>query len=112
MMIGGIDAVMFFENMADKAEDKNRFDLAMNRIKYEAAKGIGKKLKTIKAVKSWHHDTYACGECGCGIGEAWFMYCPNCGTAILRNPYTEKVIEQKHEENHQIDIEEWLKLGG
>jgi hypothetical protein len=36
-------------------------------------------------------------------------YCPNCGTRYLDNDYTEKKLKVKKEENHQMDIEEWLK---
>ena len=110
--MGGLDAVTFFESIAGliPEHDHDRYERAMNRIRYEAAKGIGVKLKTNKAVYKWHHDTHVCGHCGCGLGEAWFQYCPNCGTAILRNPYTEKIVKE-YEANHQITLEELIAGG-
>ena len=107
--VGGLEAVEYFESLPVPEGKEELREYALNRIKYEAAKGIGVKLKTVKAVKSWHSDTKVCGRCGSGMGESWWKYCPNCGTAVLKNAYTEKVLQQKKEENHQMDIEEWLK---
>lgn len=109
--IGGMDAVEFFDSLKDRITDKERdtYEKAMNRIKYEAAKGIGVRKKTVKAVKSWHHDTHVCGRCGFGADAPENKYCPNCGTRYLDNDYTEKKLKTKKEENHQMDIEEWLK---
>lgn len=109
--VGGIEAVEYFESLPIPQGKEELREHALNRIKYEAAKGIGVKKRIVKAVKSWHRDTYVCGRCGSGIGDAWFNYCPNCGTAILKNEYTEKKIKEKQEENHQMNIMEWLEIG-
>ncbi len=102
--VGGIEAVEYFESLPCPDGKELLREHALNRIKYEVAKGIGVRKKTVKGVKAWHKDTYACGQCGSGIGDAWFKYCPNCGTAILKNDYTEKKLK-----DHQISIEEWMK---
>lgn len=100
--IGGIDAVEFFQQFDDGSEE---FQYAMNRIKYEVAKGIGKKVKHMPPPKPGYHETNTCGECGY-VASAHHSYCPNCGTKHLRNPYTERVIQE-----HQVSIEEWLSYG-
>lgn len=103
--VGGIEAIEFYESLHDRIEsnEQEMYERALNRFKYEIAKGIGKKIRTIKAVRAWHHDTYVCGKCGFGANEAGYSYCPNCGTAYLRNPVTEEKIE-----NHQVNIDEWI----
>ena len=100
--IGRIDAVEFFQQFDDGPE---KFQYAMNRIKYEVAKGIGKKVKHMPPPKPGYHETNTCGECGY-VASAHHSYCPNCGTKHLRNPYTEQVIQE-----HQVNIEEWLSYG-
>lgn len=100
--IGGLDAVEYFEQFNDGSE---MFERAMNRLKYEVAKGIGKKVKHMPAPKPGYHETNTCGECGY-VASAHHSYCPNCGTKHLRNPYTEQVIQE-----HQVSIEEWLSYG-
>lgn len=103
--IGGLDAVDYFQSFEQYAADKEKFEFAMNRLKYEVAKGIGKKIKHMPAPKPGYHEVNTCGECGY-TAQPHHSYCPNCGTRYLKNPYTEKVIEE-----HQVSIEEWLKNG-
>ena len=66
--IGGVEAVEFFEKLEDRItpEEKETYQRAMNRIRYETAKGIGVKKRVVKAVKSWHTDKKVCGKCGFG----------------------------------------------
>lgn len=109
--VGGIEAVEYFESLPCPDGKELLREHALNRIKYEVAKGIGVRKKTVKAVKSWHHDTHVCGRCGFGADAPENKYCPNCGTRYLDNDYTEKKLKAKKEENHQMDIEEWLKGG-
>ena len=106
--IGGIAAVEYFESIKDRIPDSERetYQRAMNRIRYEAAKGIGAKKRVIKAIKPWHSDKKVCGHCGFGADEPHYHYCPNCGTAYLDNPYTEKIMQSKGFPN-----EEWMKTG-
>jgi predicted RNA-binding Zn-ribbon protein involved in translation (DUF1610 family) len=107
--IGGIEAVQFFESLpVPEGQEETRL-YALNRIKYEAAKGIGVKPKVFKGIYRWHGDTQNCGNCGSGISEAWFNYCPNCGTAILKNDYTEKRVKEIAEQK-QMNFEDWLNI--
>ncbi len=105
--VGGMEAIDYFESLPVPEGKETLREYALNRIKYEIAKGIGVKPKIRHAIKSWHHDEHVCGRCGSGIGDAWFEYCPNCGTKILKNEYTERKVKE-----HQIDIDEWMKLEG
>lgn len=98
--IGGLDAVDYFSQFNDGSE---KFEQAMNRLKYEVAKGIGVKIKHMPAPKPGYHEVNSCGNCGFSGVQPHHSYCPNCGTKYLKNPYTEKVIEE-----HQVSIEEWL----
>ena len=102
MCIGGIDAVEYFGKFDDGSED---FEKAMNRLKYEVAKGIGKRIKHQPAPKRGWHEDNSCGECGYRA-YTYQNYCPNCGTRYLKNDHTEKKLEE-----HQVSIEEWLSYG-
>ena len=103
--IGGLEAVQFFESLPVPEGQEDTFRYALNRIRYEVAKGIGVKLKVNKAIYKWHGDTKSCGRCGSGITEAWANYCQNCGTAILKNDYTERKLKER-----QMNIDDWLKI--
>ena len=106
--IGGLEAVEYFESLPIPSGQENLRDWALNRIKYECAKGIGIKLKVTPPPKKGFHEVRQCGKCGTGIYEAQFHYCPNCGTAILKNEYTAKKIKE-FEEVHQMSLEEWMR---
>ena len=87
---GGIEAIEFMEGLADIIPEDERtdefceeFEAALNRFRYEVAKGIGRKKKIVKAVYRGHHDLQYCGKCGFGAGESNYHYCPNCGTKYL-----------------------------
>lgn len=112
MCIGGLEAVEFFEGLADRITDKERetYERALNRIRYEAAKGIGVKVKITKAVYRWHSDIQNCGNCGYSGVRAQEHYCPNCGTAYLRNEYTEQKVK-RFEADHQITLAELIAGG-
>lgn len=87
---GGIEAVEFMESLADIIDEDVRtpefceeYEAALNRFRYEVAKGIGKKKKIIKAKYKKYRDFECCGKCGFGAGEPSHKYCPNCGTRYL-----------------------------
>lgn len=87
---GTVAAVEFFESLADvipkahRTVDFNRkYEQALNRFRYEAAKDVGKKKKIIKAVHRGYFDLKYCGKCGFGANEPSHKYCPNCGTRYL-----------------------------
>ncbi len=108
--VSGMDAVAYFESLPVPAGKEDLRERALNRIKYEAAKGIGVKKKVIKAIKSWHSDKKVCGHCGFGADEPHYHYCPNCGTAYLDNPYTEKELNKLKEKDPTMDKDSWLAI--
>ena len=86
----GIEAIEFMESLADIFDEDMRtdefceeYEKALNRFRYEVAKGIGTKKKTVKAVHKGFHDLQYCGKCGFSANEPSFKYCPNCGTAYI-----------------------------
>lgn len=87
---GGIEAIEFMEGLADVIDEDTKtedfcqeYEKALNRFRYEVAKGIGTKKKIIKAKNKGYHDFQYCGKCGFGTGEPSHKYCPNCGTRYL-----------------------------
>lgn len=106
----GLKAIEFFEMLPDVIPEEaksiefcNEYEHALNRVRYECYKGIGKPRKINKEVKAWHKDHKTCGVCGFGADEPHYHFCPNCGTAYLDNKYTQKTVEA-----HQMSIDEWL----
>lgn len=111
--MGGLDAIDFFWNLFEELPEEKKdprfcekYDRAMNRIRYECYKGIGVQKKINKAAKAWHHDFYTCGHCGAAAGSANYNYCPNCGTRYLTNPVTIAKIEER-----QLSLEELMDMG-
>lgn len=86
----GIEAIEFMESLADIIDEDVRteefceqYEAALNRFRFEVAKGIGAKKKIIKAKYKSYQDFGYCGKCGFGAGEPSHKYCPNCGTRYL-----------------------------
>lgn len=107
--IGGLEAIDFFESLPCPKDQEQTKEYALNRIKYEIAKGIGKPLKIIPAPKKGWNETRLCGKCGSRCREACFEYCPHCGTRILRNSVTEKKVKE-YENLHQVTMDEWMQI--
>lgn len=87
----GTEAIEFMESLADVFDEDIRtdefceeYEKALNRFRYEVAKGIGTKKKIVKAVHKGFHDLQYCGKCGFGANEPSWKYCPNCGTAYIK----------------------------
>ena len=85
----GIKAVEFMEELADVIPEEVRteefceaYEAALNRFRYEVAKGIGKKRKVTKAKKRYLSDFISCGSCGHVASPGW-KFCPNCGTMYI-----------------------------
>ena len=83
----GIEAIEFLESLEDVIDEEiktnefcEKYEAALNRFRYEVAKGYGKKKKIIKATRRGLHDLKYCGNCGFGANEPSYKYCPNCGT--------------------------------
>lgn len=80
MMVGCENAIKWVQNLKGVKEDnKNR---VVNRMRYEFAKDIPVKPKFYKGKYGHKYDSYACGNCGSGLPEAWWQFCPNCGFRI------------------------------
>ena len=110
--MGGLECIEFFEMLPDIIPDDAKspkfcldYEHAMNRLRYECYKGIGKPRKINKGVKAWHHDFKTCAVCGANADEPWHEFCPKCGTRYLENPYTQKLVEP-----YQMEIDDWLKI--
>lgn len=106
----GLKAIEFFEMLPDVIPEETKtpafcleYEHAMNRIRHECYKGIGRPRKVNKGVKAWHHDYKTCGVCGFNADEAGYHFCPNCGTAYMDNPYTQQIMEP-----HQMSIAEFM----
>ena len=85
----GLKAIEFMESLADVIDESvkteefcEEYEAALNRFRYEVAKGIGKKRKVVKAVKRYLNDFVDCGECGHVASPGW-EFCPNCGTRYI-----------------------------
>lgn len=86
---GGIEAIEFMESLADiidvnirTGKFREKYGEALNRFRYEVAKGIGKQKKVTKAKKGYH-DTMLCGNCGFNADYPEYKFCPNCGTRYI-----------------------------
>lgn len=106
----GLRAIEFFEALPDIIPEEAKtpafcleYEHAMNRIRYECYKGIGRPRRINKAVKAWHHDYKTCAVCGFNADEPHYHFCPNCGTAYMDNPYTQQIMEP-----HQVSITEFM----
>lgn len=90
MCCGGIKAIEFMESLAGNIDENvkteefcKEFEAALNRFRYEVAKGIGAKKKIVKAENKKYHDFKYCGKCSFCADEPSYSYCPNCGTRYL-----------------------------
>lgn len=79
-MVGYSDAIAWVEALPE-SETKG---YVLARMRYEADKAKPVKMRFIKGRYGHKYDSWQCGNCGSGILEAHWKYCPNCGFAILR----------------------------
>lgn len=87
----GIKAVEFFESLPDVISEDAKtkefceeFEAALNRFRYEVAKGIGARKKKIQAMSKGYKDMLYCGNCGFTADEPAWDYCPKCGTVYKK----------------------------
>ena len=85
----GLEAVAFLESLDQVIPSKcrswefdDRLEATRNRLRYEVAKGVGKKPRRVKAISSRYRDYFNCGKCGRQV-EIQDNYCGGCGTMIL-----------------------------
>ena len=86
----GIKAIEFMESLAEVIDDDvkteefcKEYEAALNRFRFEVAKGIGQKKRIVKAKSKSYHDFLYCGKCGFSADEPSYKYCPNCGTMYI-----------------------------
>ena len=60
----------------------DRYERALNRIRYRFAQTERIKPRFNKGKYGKKYDNYTCGNCGHTILEIGYDYCPNCGYGI------------------------------
>lgn len=75
MMVSYNDAIAW----AERQPNSTVKDCVLARMRYERDKTIPVPAKPYKG-RYW--TSYNCGNCGHGVDEAYWKYCPNCGFAI------------------------------
>ncbi len=78
-MVGCKDAIDWVTTLAPDGEKKER---VLKRMKYEFAKDIPVKPKFHPGKYGHKYDNWTCGNCGFGLSEVVYHFCPNCGFAI------------------------------
>lgn len=79
-MVSFADAIAW----AERQPDSTVKPCVLARMRYEADKAIPVKPRYHKGQYGRKYDTWSCGNCGAGVPEAHWKYCPNCGFAIKR----------------------------
>lgn len=86
----GMEAIEFMEGLADVVDEDAKgdefceeYERALNRFRYEVAKGLGRKKNVARAVAKGYCDLKYCGKCGFTADEPSWSYCPNCGTKYI-----------------------------
>lgn len=67
---------------AERQPDSTVKNCVLNRMRYERDKTIPVKPKFLPGKYGHKYDSYSCGNCGAGITQAHWEFCPNCGFAI------------------------------
>ena len=84
-MVGCETALIWVENL--NGVDKKIQERVLRRMRYEFEKDIPVKPRFNKGKYGAKYDTWSCGNCGSGIGEAWHEFCPKCGYRIGKKEY-------------------------
>lgn len=84
MMCSYNDAIAW----AERQPDSTVKDCAIRRMRYERDKTTPVRPKYHKGHYGKKYDTWSCGNCGAGLPEAHWRFCPNCGFAIAKREVT------------------------
>lgn len=84
MMCSYNDAIAW----AERQPDSTVKDCAIRRMRYERDKTMPVRPKYHKGHYGKKYDTWSCGNCGAGLPEAHWRFCPNCGFAIAKREVT------------------------
>lgn len=79
-MIGFDAAIAWVQAL--EVRDPEMQDHVIARMRYERDKAMPVPPRYIKGQYGRKYDTYQCGNCGYGVNEAGWKYCPNCGRKI------------------------------
>jgi hypothetical protein len=85
MMCSYNDAIAW----AERQPDSTVKDCAIRRMRYERDKTTPVRPKYHKGHYGKKYDTWSCGNCGAGLPEAHWRFCPQCGFAIAKREVTE-----------------------
>lgn len=75
----GFDQVITW---AEGQPDSTVKEFALNRMRYERDKAKPVPPIFHKGLYGKKYDSWTCGNCGSGVSEAWWKWCPRCGFAI------------------------------
>ncbi len=84
-MVGCETAITWVTGL--KEVDRNIQERVVRRMRYEFKKDIPVKPVFHKGKYGAKYDNFTCGKCGCGLSEAWYKFCPNCGYIIGTREY-------------------------
>ena len=84
-MIGGPEAIEFFERLGDAIDEDikdeefcNEFTWALNRCRYSIARDIPMEPKYHRGAHGSRYDSYTCARCG-KLLDTVDKYCSGCG---------------------------------
>lgn len=84
MMISFDEAIKW----AERQPDSTVKECTLARMRYECDKSKPVPPKFHKGKYGHKYDNWSCGNCGAGVPEAHWKYCPNCGFAIGKKVYS------------------------
>ena len=80
VMVGCQAALTWVGNLQNV--DENIKSRVLSRMQYEFDKDIEVSPKFHKGKYGTKYDTWTCGNCGAGLSEAHWKFCPNCSYKI------------------------------
>lgn len=75
-------AIDLFERLVDGDDGLLQDDVLIATIRRALVRNYPLEPKFDKGKNGKKYDRYLCGNCGCGVSEAVYKYCPICGQKI------------------------------
>ena len=75
-------AIDLFERLADGDDGLLQDDALITTIRRALVRNYPLEPKFDKGKNGKKYDRYSCGNCGYGVSEAGYKYCPSCGQKI------------------------------
>ena len=111
IMMGADEALEYAENCIPdmlgevSEETSEHYERFVNKIRYmvDKARGVAPKYHKGKSINNW----WTCGNCGFGIHEVQYRFCPNCGFFLtLKFPnYKNEVANERSDQKTEDDRE-------